>query len=76
LANDECRRLLITGRWTDLDKVYASILRSANELSAGFRDVTVGKPMAVANRFSRWLEDVVDAGNLNAIGYIGLADIR
>ncbi|TGJ87546.1 hypothetical protein E0Z10_g1201 [Xylaria hypoxylon] len=61
---------------TDPDRVYASIPKSANDLSDGFRDVTIRKLAAVVNRLSWWLKDTIGTGNLDTIGYIGPSDIR
>lgn len=61
---------------TEPDRVYASITRSAADLSAGFQDVTMAKLAAIVNSLSFWLEDTLGIGSLNTIGYIGPADIR
>lgn len=61
---------------TDPRKVYASIPRSAIDLSDGFQDITMAKLAAMVNRLSRWLEGIMRIGNLNTITYIGPADIR
>ncbi|KAK7744112.1 putative NRPS-like protein biosynthetic cluster [Cytospora paraplurivora] len=57
-------------------RVYASIPESATDLSHGFRDVTMAKLAAVVNHLSWWLEGILGVGNLDAIAYIGPADIR
>ncbi|KAI0543532.1 hypothetical protein F4679DRAFT_568274 [Xylaria curta] len=61
---------------TNPNKVYASIPKSANDLSSGFQDVTMRKLAAMVNFLSWWLKDTIGIGSLNAIGYIGPSDIR
>ncbi|KUI71888.1 Oxygen-dependent choline dehydrogenase [Cytospora mali] len=57
-------------------RIYASMSRSPTDLTKGFRDVTMVKLAAVVNRLSWWLEGILGVGNLDAIAYIGPADIR
>ncbi|ROV87578.1 hypothetical protein VMCG_10605 [Cytospora schulzeri] len=54
---------------THPSRVYATIPASATDLSNGFRDVTMAKLAAI-------LEGILGVGHLNAIAYIGPADIR
>lgn len=61
---------------TDPSRVYASIPESAVDLSNGFRDITMAKLAAVVSRLAWWLEGILGVGNLDAIAYIGPADIR
>lgn len=57
-------------------RVYASVPRSAVDLADGFQDVTMAKLASIVNSLSWWLEGTVGVGSLNAIAYIGPADIR
>lgn len=61
---------------TDPSRVYASMPKSATDLSHGFQDVTMAKLAAMVNRLAHWLVDVLGVGSLDAIAYIGPADIR
>ncbi|ROW14767.1 hypothetical protein VPNG_03833 [Cytospora leucostoma] len=61
---------------TDPSRVYASIPKSTADLSNGFRDITMTKLAALVNRLAWWLEGILGVGNLDAIAYIGPADIR
>jgi|SRR5687767_8908413 acyl-CoA synthetase (AMP-forming)/AMP-acid ligase II len=61
---------------TEPDRVYASIPRSTTELSDGFEDVSMTRLASIVNRMAWWLEDRIGRGELDAIAYIGPADIR
>lgn len=61
---------------TDPNRVYASIPESDTDLSKGFRDVTMAKLAAMANRLAWWLVGILGVGHLDAIAYVGPAEIR
>lgn len=61
---------------TEPSRVYASVPKSAVNLSDGFQDVTMAELANIVNRLSWWLESTLGVGSLNAIAYIGPADIR
>lgn len=61
---------------TEPSRVYASVPKSAAGLSDGFQDVTMAKLASITNSLSWWLESTLGVGSLNAIAYIGPADIR
>lgn len=61
---------------TDPNRVFATIPKSATDLSDGFQDVTIAKLAAIVNSLSWWLESTIDVGNLDTMAYIGPPDIR
>ncbi|KAI0186726.1 male sterility protein-domain-containing protein [Astrocystis sublimbata] len=57
-------------------KYYASVPKSGLDLSQGYQHITMKKLAALVNRVSWWLDDKFGRGHLEAISYIGPADIR
>lgn len=60
----------------DPDRIYASILLSAN-VSQGFRDVTMKDMARAVNSMAWWIKDHLGLRNdFETVGYIGVSDLR